>query len=102
LQFHVCQLASDQLLLTGESKRCGGKVDCWLLNLVNKTWTEKLPLYNHCSVTLDQYVYVFCGRDASMKVTGFMERFYVMQHQWLSMPDILQSVSSPLANGLRS
>ena len=37
--YDVCQLASDQLLLTGGSKRCGVKVDCWLLNLVNKTWT---------------------------------------------------------------
>ena len=58
--YDVCQLASDQLLLTGGSKRCGVKVDCWLLNLVNMTWTYMLPLsiacHNHRSIMTDQYV----------------------------------------------
>ena len=50
--YDVCQLACDQLLLTGGSERCGVKVDCWLLNLVEKRWTYMLPLSMHATITV--------------------------------------------------
>ena len=88
--YDVCQLASDQLLLTGGFKRCGVKVNRWLLNLINKMWTQMLLLSNashkHRSVMLDQYVYALGRKCASMKVTESVECFDIIQHQWLSMP----------------
>ena len=97
--YDVCQLASDQLLLTGGSKRCGVKVDCWLLNLVDKTWTYTLPLSIACHkqlVTLDQFVYALGRKCASMKVMESVECFDIIQHLWSSVPGIPQSVANPL------
>ena len=98
--YDVCQSASDQLLLTGGSKRCGVKVNRWLLNLVDKTWTQMLQLSNarhkHRSVTLDQYVYALGRKCASMKVMESVERFNIIQHLWSFVPGMPQSVSNLL------
>ena len=97
----VCQLASDQLLLTGGQKSGVVKADCWLLDVVNKTWTQLPPLttsrHFHRSVLLGDYVYVVGGKDVSKKVTGSVERFDLKQHQWSSLPDMPQPVFDPAA-----
>ena len=73
------------------------KVDCWLLNLIDKTWTYTLPLstacHNHSSVKIDQCA---LGRKcAGMKVMESVECLDIIQHLWLSVPGMPQSVSNP-------
>ena len=98
--YDVCQVASDQLLLTGGWKG-GVRGDCWLLDLVNKTSTQMPSLATACcyhrSVLLGDSVYVVGGKDVSDMTIGSAERFDLKQRQWSSLPDMPQPVSVPAA-----
>ncbi|KAI0230245.1 hypothetical protein LSAT2_019394 [Lamellibrachia satsuma] len=95
--YDICQLASDQLLLTGGVKGGVVKGDCWLLD--GNKWTQMPSLasarYLHRSVLLGDYVYVVGGEDVSGKVIASVERFDLKQHQWSLVPDMPQSVYNP-------
>ena len=97
--YDVCQLASDQLLLTGGEKGDVAQGDCWLLDLVNTTRTQMpsliTPCYFHSSVLHGDYVYVVGGSDVSNRVTASVERFHLKQRQWLSLPDMPHRLNSP-------
>lgn len=98
--FDVCQLACDQLLLTGGLKGDVTRGDCWLLDVVDNTCTQIPSLTTarckHHSVLLGNYVYVVGGKDVSGKVTGSVEGFDLKQRHWSSLPDMPQPVSPPL------
>ena len=97
--FDVCQLACDQLLMTGGLKGGVTRGDCWLLDVVDNTCTQIPSLTTarckHHSVLLGNYVYVVGGKDVSGKVTGSVEGFDLKQRHWSSLPDMPQPVSPP-------
>ena len=95
--YDICQLASDQLLLTGGVKGGVKKGDCWVLD--GNKWTQMPSLasarYLHRNVLLGDYVYVVGGKDVSGKVIASVERFDLKQHQWSAVPDMPQPVYVP-------
>ena len=99
--FDMCQVACDQLLLTGG---CVSRVtwgSCWLLHTVTRTWTKLPPLitprFYHRSVFLRDQVYVVGGMDDSDKVTASVEMLDLKRRQWSSLPALPQAVWSPAA-----
>jgi hypothetical protein len=77
--FDACQVACDQLLLTGGAVGRVVQGSCWLLHTATRTWTKlpslTTPRYYHRSVFLRDQVYVVSGCDVNKKVTGSVERF---------------------------
>ena len=96
--YDVCQVADDQLLLTGGQK-AGVKADCWLMDLTHNTWTQIPPMRTarsfHRSVLVGDNVYGVGGRDVIGTVTGSVERFSLSKRQWSSQPDLPRPVRLP-------
>ena len=97
--YSVCQLTCDKLLVTGGCGDSEETANCWLLDLVNTTWTQMPPLSTgrsyHRNIVLDQYVYVVGGRDASKKAMASVERVDVVQRQWSSLTDLPRAMYAP-------
>ena len=96
--YDVCQVANDQLLLTGGQK-AGATADCWLMDLTQNTWTHMPSMRTarcfHRSVLVGDNVYVVGGKDVSDTVTGAVERFNLTKRQWSSQPDLSRPVRVP-------
>ena len=92
--YDVCQVADDQVLLTG-----GAKADCWLMDLTHNTWTQMPSMRNarrfHRSVLVGDNVYVVGGIEGSDTVTRAVERLSLTKRQWSSQPDLPRPVRSP-------
>ena len=99
--FDVCQVACDQLLLTGGDVGGVAQGSCWLLQTVTKTWIKFPPMitphYYHRSVFLRDQVYVVGGWDVNGKVTGSVERFDLKRRQWSALSDLPHPVYVPAA-----
>ena len=97
--YSVCQLTCDKLLVTGGAVDGVMKGDCWLLDLVNTTWTHMPPLstarFVHGSTVLDKNVIVLGGEDASRNAMASVECFNVVQRRWSFLPHLPQAVCSP-------
>ena len=99
--FDACQVASDQLLLTGGTVSFVAQSSCWLLHTATKKWTNLAPLNTarryHRSVFLEGQVYVVGGWDVNNKVTGSVERFDLKRRQWSCLSDLPHPVYAPAA-----
>ena len=98
--YSVCYMGS--LLLTGGHKGGAAMDECWLYDLVTKTWEPMPPLitarYYHHSISLADCVYVIGGKGVDKtNVLASIECFSVSRRQWSRMPDLQHAVRIPMA-----
>ena len=96
--YDVCQVANDQLLVTGGWK-VDAMADCWLMDLTHNTWKQMPPMRtardSHRSVLVGDNVFVVGGIEGSKTVTGSVERLSLPKRQWSSQPNLPRPVHNP-------
>ena len=96
--YDVCQVADDELLLTGGWNGVA-KANCLLMDLTHNTWTQmpsmRTARCRHRSVLVGDNVYVVGGKDGSDTVTGSVERLSLTKRQWSSQTDLPRPVRLP-------